>query len=187
MRKTLLPFAPTPQPLQFEADFQLSNGKLTIVYLLTGSVDQIQLLGNPPVPSARADELWKSTCFEWFVKSSSSKKYWEFNAAPTGFWNFYELEDYRTHLKSSPLVEAPQFSLSPELSSSDHYQFKVEVNMSDLFSNDLTLSQSGRIAITSVIQWKSGEVSYFSLQHPLTKPDFHSDDGFTISLAQEPK
>lgn len=187
MRKTLAPFAPTPHPLQFEVDFQLSNGKLTIVYLLTGSINQVQLLEKPLVPSPRADELWNSTCFEWFIKSNSSKKYWEFNAAPTGFWNFYELEDYRTNLKASPLVETPKFSLTQELSSSDHYQFRLEVNMIDLFKNELTLSNNGRMAITSVVQWKSGEVSYYSLQHPLQKPDFHSDEGFAIFLAQESK
>jgi hypothetical protein len=187
MRKTLLPFAPTPHPLKFEVDFQISANQLTIAYYLTGATNHILFLDQSPSQSDRADELWKSTCFEWFLKSSHSKKYWEFNVAPTGRWNFYELDDYRTNLQRSALIETPRFSAHQRPDAMNSYQFKVEANLKNLFEKGNELVKNGRFAVTSVIQWISGEVSYFSLKHPSNKPDFHSNDGFTISLSEEQK
>ncbi len=187
MRRTLFPFSPTPHPLKFEIVFQLSAKQLTIVYYLIGATNHILLLDQATAGSNRTDELWKSTCFEWFLKSSKSKKYWEFNSAPTGLWNFYELDDYRTNLKVSALIDAPKITVLHPPSGGNAYQFKVEINLKNLFAKENELIKNGYFAVTSVIQWRSGEVSYFSLQHPSNKPDFHSNAGFTISLSEEQK
>lgn len=192
MQQKLTPFQLAPYPLVFEVEisFQQKNSDpshLAITYHLTGeSLNEINLLSDPLSPPNRSHDLWKNTCFEWFLKTNSaSSKYWEFNASPTGSWNFYELESYRAPLKESGLLMNSTFhsKLTPANSSGDStYSFTFQGELNPILFDFRKDSIAIQMAITSVIKWKSDQVSYYSLQHPKEKPDFHAPEGFVLSL-----
>jgi hypothetical protein len=187
MLRQLLPFAPTPSPLDIKVDieFQQDLQCLDIVYHLTGDLESIDLVNQPCQPKSRADELWKNTCFEWFLKSPKDKQYWEFNASPTGNWNFYHLDDYRENLKPCTLIEAPELQSKREISKTNFtYTFFIRAPLALWCANHSHLIADAKLAVTAVIRWKSGECSYFSLRHPEAKADFHHEFGFQHLLIQ---
>lgn len=195
MKQTLIPFHPSPYPLVFDVEASLQPKSpslvlLSIAYHVTGeAINEINLLSEPLTQSERAHDLWKNTCFEWFLKTNtaSSSRYWEFNAAPTGAWNFYELASYRAPLRESPFLSHPkfqsQFTPGDSSSNSSRYSFLFQGELNPLLMESSPKdSMVFQLAITSVIKWKSDAVSYYSLRHPKEKPDFHSPEGFVLSL-----
>ena len=44
-------------------------GSLVLCYFVTGKISDLRM--PPVVPAARADELWRHTCFEAFVRGSA--------------------------------------------------------------------------------------------------------------------
>lgn len=183
MRRILLPFSPPPFPLSFEIDFNIINDHLMISYILDGSLENISMIDQPVLPLQRKQELWTNTCFEWFVRSESIQKYWEFNASPKGEWNFYELESYRKNLTESKLIENPKiFQSSPYMGfGTGKFICLMEHSLKELYLQNPSLMENSQFAVTSVIRWKSGEISYYSMNHRMDKPDFHSKDGFILS------
>src|SRR5688500_14038037 len=43
----------------------------------------------------RADELWRTTCFEAFLLETGAESYREWNFAPAGNWAAYDFDSYR--------------------------------------------------------------------------------------------
>src|SRR5262249_25656748 len=87
---------------------------LAFAYILTGAITELAL--PPIVAAARSDDLWRHTCFEAFLGSSSSAGYYEFNFAPSTQWAAYRFSDYRTEMRVAIEIKAPQITvyLSPE-------------------------------------------------------------------------
>src|SRR5215831_2753419 len=73
---------------------RLSAGSLLLCYFVTGRINDLRM--PPVVPAARADELWRHTCFEAFVRTSSGEAYYEFNFAPSTQWAAYRFSGYRS-------------------------------------------------------------------------------------------
>jgi len=48
----------------------------------------------------RANNLWKSTCFELFFSHKDEKKYKEINISPSTEWNSYHFKEYRVYYKN---------------------------------------------------------------------------------------
>jgi hypothetical protein len=171
----LIPFNSnhTP-PIQITGSISHQNNKLNIKYLLAGDLSTIIIakLNNTPV---RQDELWEHTCFEFFLKPKNTNIYWEFNLSPSGNWNVFRFQNYRANL-----TPEMAFSYLPFTVSQQQETLSVESNL-DL--NKLAIQQPDLdIAITTVIERHDQQLSYWALKHPITKPDFHHQDGFTISL-----
>src|SRR5690349_1737431 len=57
-----------------------------------------------PVPSRRADELWRNTCFEMFVKAENREGYCEFNFSPSSEWAAYGFTGYRVGMHDLALT-----------------------------------------------------------------------------------
>src|SRR5262245_43514508 len=66
---------------------------LLVRFRLAGKPEELKV--PEPAEPARTDDLWKTTCFEVFLKPSLSKRYYEFNFSPSGLWAAYSFEDYR--------------------------------------------------------------------------------------------
>lgn len=186
MRSVLVPFQKSLTSLDLVVDAHLNGDRLELSYDLKGDLSKIALIDQPLIEHQRRHEIWKSTCFEWFLKSKDQKNYWEFNANPCGDWNFYSLDDYRKNLSEELALAESDIHWQAAMSHSPMpaYHFHLTVSLHSLFSKYPQLRQTGRLAITSVIKLKSGEVCYFSLKHPTEKPDFHSNEGFLLSLQE---
>ena len=55
----------------------------------------------PIVAPTRADELWRHTCFEAFIRPGSNPAYFEFNFAPSAQWAAYEFDGYRSGMRAA--------------------------------------------------------------------------------------
>jgi hypothetical protein len=67
---------------------------LALQYSLAGKSADI-FLPSPSAHPGRKDELWQTTCFEFFLAAKDQPGYWEFNLAPSGNWNVYRMDAYR--------------------------------------------------------------------------------------------
>ena len=186
MQKQLLPFSHPEQSFSLTINAQMNNDCLAITYDLLGSLSAINLIDQRSTSTKRTHDLWKDTCFEWFLKSPQKKNYWEFNASPSGDWNFYQLDDYRKNLHESPLVIHPKITSSwlEARQEQGHYRYQVAVDLKRLLDSTPHLREEGLLAVTSVVRYRSGEVSYYSLRHPVEKPDFHSNEAFILFLKE---
>ena len=124
-----------------------------------------------PVESERADELWKTTCFEAFLKNPGSEGYREWNFSPSGEWAAYDFTTLRDG-RSDADVAAPYI--------------RVEDNLT-WWAMGVTIAVDAELdwalGLTAVLEEKDGTKSYWALVHPLAdKPDFHDPSGFKAHL-----
>ncbi len=123
--------------------------------------------------SERADGLWKSTCFELFLRDPQGESYFEFNFAPSSQWAAYTFERYRQGMHDLDMAVEP------------HLEFDLTKPLR--LSVDLDLSNTPNVpmlaSISAVIEEQDGTKSYWALDHPPgDKPDFHHPDCFVIEI-----
>lgn len=155
---------------------------------LSGSVDRIdnQLilkfdlfdqLSQVLIPVAkspnRQDNLWQTTCFEFFIGVQNSSEYWEFNLSPSGDWNVYHFENYRTGMQQEKAFLSLPFERETR---SHHTTFLIELDL-----NCLNIAQSIDLGITAVIETNQ-QLSYWALKHCGKEADFHIRKSFAIEL-----
>jgi len=133
-----------------------------------------------PKPS-RKDELWKSTCFECFLPGKNVPTYLEFNASPSGDWNWYSFQDYRSGMKPVPLTSR----LEPKAVSMSKSEKDLEVTwvlpMSGVVQGFASHGESVQafdpFGLSVVLQTKE-VTTYWALAHDGIKPDFHTRTSF---------
>ena len=147
---------------------------LAFAYIVTGTISDLAL--PPIVAAARSDELWRHTCFEAFLGSSSSAGYYEFNFAPSTQWAAYRFSGYRTEMRVAIEIKAPQITvhLSPE-----RYILRASLELDQAL---LFESSTLRLGLSAVIEEASGQQSYWALAHPPGKADFHHPDCFALEV-----
>ncbi|MEO1045097.1 MAG: DOMON-like domain-containing protein [Pseudomonadota bacterium] len=123
----------------------------------------------------RADNLWKSTCFEAFMRVAGSEAYVEFNFAPSGQWAAYAFRSYRDGITDQPLSVPPDIGVD---ASDNHIAVEVVVQLPHHFIGSAT-----DMALTAILHEQRGEKSFWSLVHPQGKPDFHHQACFALKLA----
>jgi hypothetical protein len=129
------------------------------------------------VSPARADELWKHTCFEAFISASGMAGYYELNFSPSGQWALYSFDGYRKGMSPVDVTTPPKISVR---SRGDRLELEAEVSLFDLALARWRLGL--RLALTAVVEDDSGRLSYWALKHAPGKPDFHHSDGFVLEL-----
>jgi hypothetical protein len=124
---------------------------------------------------ARADGLWKTTCFEAFLRLPDAKAYVEYNASPSSQWAAYRFEDYRVGMAELPLEDAPEIGND---ASDSHFALEVAYALPSEWAG-----QSLELGLSAVIEEIDGTKSYWALAHPPGAPDFHHGDCFALQLA----
>jgi len=114
----------------------------------------------------RADELWKTTCFELFVATPSG--YREYNFSPTGAWAAYDFTGQREGM-SKPAIEPPEID-------------GEDIGDKLLLDAILDLPETGRFGLAAVVEEVGGTKSYWALAHGAAKPDFHHPACFAADL-----
>ena len=149
--------------------------RLVLSYMLTGNLSDVRI--PPVVPSARSDELWRHTCFEAFIGTSSDENYYEFNFSPSTQWAAYRFSAYRSGLNVATEIEAPPIEVQ---SDSGCYTLQALIDLDRLSA--LPQTALWRLGLSAVIESSSGRKSYWALAHPPGKPDFHHPDCFAFEL-----
>ena len=125
----------------------------------------------PATEPKRADELWKTTCFEAFLRPLGEEGYREWNFAPSGKWAAYDFTSTRTGMT--------------EAEAADPY-----IRMEDNFtwwalgaSIAVPADENWELGLSAVLEEKDGTKSYWALAHPnAEKPDFHHPGCFVARL-----
>ncbi|MEM9542373.1 MAG: DOMON-like domain-containing protein [Cyanobacteria bacterium P01_E01_bin.42] len=142
-------------------------------------VENIENLLIPPAyhKCRRTHELWKETCFEFFLRLPNSPQYWEFNLSPSGDWNVYHFDDYRKGMKEETRYTYPQL-LFASIKQEDALILTGQIDLSAIVSP----KQVVEMAVSAVTKFKNGDIIYWALTHPDKEADFHHRDSFTITL-----
>ena len=125
----------------------------------------------------RADELWRTTCFELFLKYSGGMAYSEFNFSPSCQWAAYTFTDYREGMRNLAVRLTPTIAT---LRTDEFFVLSVAID-TELLRN------VSAIALSAVIEETDGTKSYWALAHPPRshnggKPDFHHPTCFAAKL-----
>jgi hypothetical protein len=131
-----------------------------------------------PGPRCIADKLWQHTCFELFIARKGAPGYHEYNLAPSGEWAVYAFKRYRERVTLDNAKE-----LDPQIGVRRMAK-KLEIDAL-IHLDRLSPAHAGgalSLALAAVIEHQDGSLSYWALQHPPGKPDFHHADAFTLEL-----
>jgi len=161
------PLASAVRSLTVTAERQ--STKLVLDYALEGRLGEIRIPAAGP--AARADELWKHTCFEAFVRPPGDAAYWEFNFAPSTSWQAYGFSDYRKR-GVDPKVAAPVITAKR---GPTRLELRAVVDLSPL-------KGPWQVALSAVVEDLRGGRTYWALRHPPGAPDFHHLRGFALTL-----
>jgi hypothetical protein len=124
-----------------------------------------------PAEPERTDGLWKTTCFEAFLRPLGERSYREWNFAPSGQWASYQFSDYREDMAEAEVSQPPYI--------------RVEDNFTWWAlgaSIAVPADSNWELGLSAVLEEKDGTKSYWALAHPAEKPDFHAPDCFVAKL-----
>jgi len=141
----------------------------------------IGAIGDLSVPAetlpTRADGLWRTTCFEAFVRGPSGEAYCELNMSPSRQWACYRFDAYREGMTPMRGIGGPHVAI-----------MRVESGLEQGAVWDLDgapdLQNEGPwgVGLSAVIEEACGRLSHWALAHPRGKPDFHHADSFALQL-----
>ncbi|WP_338445895.1 DOMON-like domain-containing protein [Pelagerythrobacter marensis] len=138
-------------------------------------IEGIGKLVVPPFAGrGRADELWRTTCFELFLKPDRGSAYCEINLSPSERWAAYDFSAYRDGMTERAFPREPECTL------------RLGTAMA-IF--DATLPRGGlptgdcAAALCAVIEEEGGARSYWAIAHPDHGPNFHHEACFAARLA----
>jgi hypothetical protein len=138
-----------------------SESGCNVEFRIEGNVGAIKLPAS--APSRRADNLWQTTCFEFFWQPIGGRAYREFNLSPSGLWAAYDFDSYREGMQNAP-VDAIAVSCA---ASDTEFVLRASI-VADL-------PDPAQVGLTAVIEHADGALQYWSLAFPPGKPDFHSE------------
>ncbi len=180
------PYVLLPHPVSHSADnlgavsdFSVTvrrsaPSRLGLIFSLRADLDSLEL--PRPRPPARADGLWRHTCFEVFVLRAGGLEYREFNFAPSGAWAAYHFTSYRTGMAA--LADTPARANWR----SDGNSLELDVVLDSGWFVGESPGAALRVGCSAVIESRTGSLSYWALRHPSGTPDFHNADGFAVEL-----
>ncbi len=168
------PTTKPPSDLEISGSIARRSNTLAISYTLSGALTELNIPAPADAP-VRRHGLWEDTCFECFLAVKNSPRYWELNLSPAGHWNVYRFAAYRQGMQEETSFQA--FPLRVE-SQRDSLLFAVELGLDRIILTEQTLE----VAVSTVIKYKDGKLTYWALTHPGPQPDFHRRDGFIITL-----
>ncbi|HUZ11272.1 MAG TPA: DOMON-like domain-containing protein [Caulobacteraceae bacterium] len=151
-------------------------GALALTWLVAGRIGDLAMA--PVAAPARADGLWRHTCFEAFVAPGAGEAYFEFNFAPSAAWAAYRFSGYRADMAPADGLAAPVIEVGRSAARLD---IAVRLDLGGL--RDLAAGAAWRLGLAAVIEEAGGRKSYWALAHPSGAPDFHHAAGLAGRLA----
>jgi hypothetical protein len=151
-----------------------ASGVLSLRYRLMGDIRQIVI--PAAAPSARADDLWRRTCFEAFVRAGDDEGYCELNLSPSSQWAAYRFSGERTGMAPA---EVPSVAVAAAASDRD-----LALDAAVDLSRALPTRAAWRLGLSAVIEAADGTLSHWALAHPVARPDFHHPGSFVLELSE---
>ncbi len=149
--------------LRVESD--LREDHLWLRFIAEGRIEGV--IWPAAAPAVRADDLWRHTCFEAFVRTADG--YREFNLSPSGRWAAYRFAGYRT-------------GMAPAAETAEVIGFRTRPGLVELEARIQTPPDQEALGFSAVIETDDKTLTYWALAHPSAKPDFHHPDSFVSDL-----
>lgn len=174
---SLIPFPDPDLPdITIEGKVTRKSNLLTVHYALAGEFDEIFLPASSANP-ARKDELWKTTCLEFFIAVKNLPEYWEFNMSPSGDWNVFRMEAYRRiGFREEASIQRLQFDVWED---TNGLVLDAAVDLNPIIQTDQILE----VGVTAIVQTRNGSETYWALLHPAPQADFHLRESFILAMA----
>lgn len=174
MRYRLCPHPSAPSTFAaVEVEIRRDADAIQFTYRVTPSAT---LLVPAALSPARADGLWRTTCFEAFIRPGAGDAYLEFNFSPSSAWAAYRFDGYRSGMTNAD-VSAPAVAVARD---GKIFSLTARVDVASL-----RLTPSARVGVSAVLEDMSGAKTYWALAHSGDKPDFHRADAFIARLPFE--
>ncbi len=167
MRLPLIPHPTSPHGgLTLQVEARRTGRVLSLDYVLAGPVETVRWPDT--AARARADDLWRATCFEAFVRTADG--YVEYNLSPSGAWAAYRFDGYRDGMGA---LDMPAPFIVTR-TAPGRFALTADVSLPEDAGRD--------VGLTAVIQGLDGSIAYWALAHPSDKPDFHHPVSFALEL-----
>lgn len=149
----------------------LRTNELILRWRIDGTEDVVL---PPLADGSRADDLWKTTCFELFLDFGDGT-YREFNFSPSGQWAAYDFSSYRQRLGNAEIAAGPVIEVERGNS----------VIAGAVRLPVAALGRARNVALCTVIEEEGGVISFWANAHgDPAKPDFHDRSCFVIDVGQ---
>ncbi len=171
---SLTAFSPVDPSLVRSLEVHVLDANASVLglrYVLDAPLAHLRL--PPSRESRHADDLWRHTCFEAFMRVKDSTAYYELNASPSTEWALYSFSDTRKGMAPVTGAAAPELRMQR---TANRLQMDVRLDLR-------SLSRLGSLALAAVIEDENARLSYWALKHPSPQPDFHHLDAFVLELA----
>ena len=159
---------------------RLPGTALAIGYAIEGDIQRLRV--PAPAAPAIADRLWEHTCCEVFIARRGLPAYHELNFSPSGEWAIYAFERYRERVSLAKRPDAER--LDPRISvrsSAGVLELGVRIRVDHV--SPAYVDADLALALSAVVEERDGAFSYWALNHPPGRPDFHHADGYALVLA----
>lgn len=143
---------------------------LTMRWRIDGSES---LIVPPFAGRRRADGLWRTTCFELFIRPVAGDAYVELNLSPSERWAAYDFAAYRAGMSERPFPRDPVCTIRRGGTTAI---FDAAVPVAGL------PALPWHCGLSAVIEEDGGTRSYWALRHPEGDPDFHHRDCFALPV-----
>ena len=150
-----------------------ADDNLAVTFTLEADFEKLRI--PAPQPPRRTDGLWRHTCFEVFV-TADGEAYREFNFSPSGEWAAYAFTRYRD---GGPLAVIAAPCVDARV---DGSKLVLDALMPSGCLPAREAAARWRLGLTAIVEDAAGVLSYWALEHPPCRPDFHHPDGFVLQL-----
>lgn len=157
--------------LSLAVQVQVDDTEWVLQYRLMGAMAELCI--PPPAQAGPADGLWQHTCFEAFVATEGDAAYREFNFSPSGRWAAYRFQAERVRDTEADATR-PVLHVT---TTDECLQLTARVPLSNLPAGQVL-----EFGLCAVIEESDGRLSYWALEHPGQRPDFHHRDGRALRL-----
>jgi hypothetical protein len=172
----LIPHPATPASSIGAVDVQVQDFTTSTMMVEFNVLPASTLVIPPRAGPHRADGLWRTTCFEVFMRPEEGATYFEFNFSPSFAWAAYAFDSYREGMRELPVTIPPEIWTTPP-------PFKDDFFLSAEFETSPTPLSVRKLGLSAVIEELDGTKSYWALRHPPSgPPDFHHPDCFALTL-----
>ena len=138
-----------------------------------------RLVAPPFAGKGRADGLWRTTCFELFLRpAGGAGGYAEFNLSPSERWAAYDFDAPRMGMRERAVPHGPVCTLRRGGSVAI---FDAAIPLGALPAGECAMGLSA--VVEEAGDDGAAVLSYWALAHRGAVPDFHDPACFTAALA----
>ena len=153
--------------ISIEGNLVLREQKIRLSFVVKGALDEY-IFPSKSIPK-KANELWKSTCFELFLGNEKEETYYELNFSSSLAWNFYYLSTYRGEVEELTLLNSPKVE---RFEAKDEFKILFELSVENVEDFEL-------YNVACILLNKEHKRTFWTIKHLNSQPDFHDKASFS--------